>query len=107
MMELNRASRLNWNGAVVTLMSYELNGFKWNELFQDEEELIESLRQINVNVFTEHYKGVSYIKSFYFTLKRDRELTPNQLTQLKRLASEIYTYHWNDKNTNLHIREVK
>lgn len=104
MLIIKKDSRLNWNGSVVELMSYELNGKKWNELFEDEQELLASLKKVDVARFSMKYKGTSYIRSFHKVLQDGGELSAKQLTQLKRLASEVYTYLWNEEHTNYNGR---
>lgn len=97
MMVLDVQSRKNWNGVVNEIRSYELRGKKWNELFVDENELLEITKDIDTNEFERKgYNGYLFMRSFVRTLNsEDRELSPKQITQLKRMATEVYSYHWN------------
>ena len=68
---------------------------KWDEIFDTEEELIKAL--FHEKVLTDEDKvpmhkwcrGYEFIKSFRKYYKKNGFLTPNQMTQLKRLAPEI------------------
>lgn len=65
----------------------------WDEIFDTEQELIEAM--FHEKVRTEGAPlhklcgGYEYIKSFRKYYQKHGELTPKQMTQLKRLASEI------------------
>lgn len=78
--------------------SYNDKKDKWNDLFKNEEELVEALKQIDVNKFNQlcnRYivKGYQYIESFVKRVNAGRDLTPAQMRQLKRLAREVKVYH--------------
>lgn len=72
--------------------------FKWDSIFDTEEELIEAL--FHEKVYTDEDKvpmhkwcgGYEYIKGFRKYYKKNGKLTEKQMVQLKRLASEI-AYH--------------
>lgn len=99
MLHISRESRENWNGAVSELRPHEFNGKKWNELFDTEEELIQCTKEIDIEKFKrEKHSGWGYIDSFVKRLNSGDELTPKQVTQLKRLASEVFSYTWNKNN---------
>ena len=69
---------------------------KWDEMFDSEGELIEIVKNINVVQFQDKgCKGYSYIEGFQRTLSSGNDLSRAQLTQLKRLAKEVYKYHMN------------
>jgi len=62
----------------------------WNELYDNETELLNDLMRINLNTY--RFKlpmGTEYIKSFQQRLRCNQTLTEKQMIQLKRLASEI------------------
>lgn len=69
--------------------------FKWNNIFDTEEELVEAM--FNKKVYTDvdnapmykWCKGYEYIKSFRKYYNKNGKLTDAQMIQLKRLASEI------------------
>lgn len=69
--------------------------FKWNNIFDTEEELIQAL--FDGKIYTDEdkvpmqkwCKGYEYIKSFRKYYKKNGRLTDKQMIQLKRLASEI------------------
>lgn len=68
---------------------------KWSDIFDTEEELIEAM--FNHKVYTDEdrvpmymwCKGYEYIKGFRRYYRLHGYLTKGQMTQLKRLASEI------------------
>lgn len=70
----------------------------WNEIYDTEKELINDM--FNEKVITDEdkvpmyrwCKGYEYIKSFRKYYRKMGYLTEKQMTQLKRLASEI-AYH--------------
>lgn len=70
---------------------------RWNEIYDTESELIRDL--FSEKVLTDEEttilyacKGYEYIKSFRKYYRQNGNLTDKQITQLKRLASEI-AYH--------------
>ena len=70
---------------------------KWNEIYDNETELINDLfsDKVLTDEDTDVYhtcKGYEYVKSFRKYYKKNRMLTDKQMTQLKRLSSEI-AYH--------------
>lgn len=79
----------------VSASTIELTKVKWNEMFDSEEELIETMKKIDIKKFeNNYYKGYAYIGSFQKQLANGAELSPKQITQLKRLAKEVYKYHF-------------
>ena len=75
-----------------------LSSCKWNEIYDTEEELIKDLFSEKVltdedtNLQYKICKGYDFIKGFRKYYQKNGTLTEKQLTQLKRLASEI-AYH--------------
>lgn len=69
---------------------------KWNELYNNEQELIEEmlLTKSDPQITPLPYlvKGYEYINGFKKYYKEHGALTEKQLTQLKRLASAIYNH---------------
>lgn len=70
---------------------------KWNDIYDTESELIKDM--FSKKVLTDEdttilhaCKGYEYIKSFRRHYNQNGKLTEKQITQLKRLASEI-AYH--------------
>ena len=67
---------------------------KWNELFKNETELINAMLQTKSDrqKFYPYQivKGYEYIESFKKHYEKNGNLTERQLTQLKRMAGEIY-----------------
>lgn len=104
MKHIARESRMNQvTGFVPFIMANELKKEKWDTLFDNEQELLEACKSINVPMFIQmKYGGYVYIESFQKRLNAGGGLTPAQLTQLKRLAKQVYCYHWNAQNTNWH-----
>lgn len=71
---------------------------KWCEIYDGEEELIEAMFDKKVIVenapLHKMCRGYEYIKSFRRYYEKNNYLTPKQMTQLKRLASQIaYRIH--------------
>ena len=72
-----------------------LSSCKWNEIYDTEEELIKDLFSEKVltdedtNLQYKICKGYDFIKGFRKYYQKNGTLTEKQLTQLKRLASEI------------------
>lgn len=63
---------------------------KWNEIYENMDELKADLLKINLKDY--HYKlprGTEYIKTFQWVLNNNHTLSDKQVTQLQRLASEI------------------
>ena len=71
---------------------------KWDSIFDTEEELIQALFHEKVYTNDDRVpmfkwcKGYEYIKGFRKYYNKNGKLTDKQMTQLKRLASEI-AYH--------------
>ena len=71
---------------------------RWDEIYDTEKELINDM--FNEKVLTDEdkvpmyrwCKGYEFIKSFRKYYRKNNTLTEKQMTQLKRLASEI-AYH--------------
>lgn len=58
----------------------------WDEVFEDEQELIDALMSIKVDYNT---KGYEFLQSFQRYINKGWTLSPKQMTQLKRLAMSI------------------
>ena len=87
---------------------------KWNEIYNNEEELIKDMLKAKADEKKYRYgllvKGYTYINSFQNYYKKNGKLTSKQMTQLKRLAYEIYKIHigiYTDKIINRRIRKWK
>ena len=67
---------------------------KWNELYKNETELINAMLQAKSDSQKFYpyqlVKGYTYIESFKKHYEKNGNLTERQLTQLKRMAGEIY-----------------
>ena len=76
----------------LTINELDMKKLSWNDLFDSEEELIESmLRCPTTSVNGRNVpKGYEYIEGFQRYYKKNGELTKKQMTQLKRLAKNIY-----------------
>lgn len=67
---------------------------KWNEYYKTESDLIDAMLQSKSN--PEKYqryqlvKGYTYIESFKKYYQKNGKLTDKQMTQLKRMAGNIY-----------------
>lgn len=76
-----------------------MGGNKWTDFFKSEEELMDSLRNIDLRYFDFKHtntpvihcgiKGYEYIVSFSEKVKKGENLTKKQITQTKRLACQI------------------
>ena len=98
MLKIDKNERMNWNGIAVELVPYELNGKRWNEIYENEEEMLEHLKTVDMEKFAQRYNGSQFFKSFKAKVLKGEELTHKQMIQLKRLASNLYCYHWNKEN---------
>lgn len=72
---------------------------KWSDLYRNEEDLIQDMLKTKSDPNTVAYihlvKGYEYIEGFKKYYEKNGCLTPKQMTQLKRLATEIYkNVHW-------------
>lgn len=77
----------------VVISTIALNGAKWNELFDNETELINAMYLCDTNENScKCCKGYVYLESFKRYYKKNGSLSPKQLTQLKRLASTMYVH---------------
>ena len=61
----------------------------YTEYFESEEELVETLKLIIPERVGEHIKGFGFVRGFAKTVRDGRELSKKQLTQCKRVASQI------------------
>lgn len=61
----------------------------YTEYFESEEELIETLKLVIPEKVGEHIKGFGFIKGFAKTVRDGKELSKKQVTQCKRIASQI------------------
>ena len=68
---------------------------KWTDFYKTETELLNVLKNANNDkikslVDKRYIKGYEYILSFKKQLDQQKELSDKQITQLKRLAIEVY-----------------
>jgi hypothetical protein len=61
----------------------------YTEYFESEEEMIETLKLVIPEKVGKHIQGFAYIQGFARTVRDGKELSPKQLTQSKRIASQI------------------
>ena len=61
----------------------------YTEYFESEEELIETLKLVIPERVGQHINGFSYVKGFTKTVREGKELSRKQITQCKRIASQI------------------
>lgn len=61
----------------------------YTEYFESEEELIETLKLVIPEKVGQHIKGFGFIKGFAKTVRDGKELSEKQVTQCKRIASQI------------------
>lgn len=71
------------------ISNYDIYGKKWNELFDNEAELLNTLLQLNFNNSVV-CKGYIYLESFQKYYDKYGKLTDKQITQLKRLSKNVY-----------------
>lgn len=66
----------------------------WNTLYSTEQELIEDMLKARSDIKKYPYhtivKGYEYIEGFKRYYQKNGRLTDKQMTQLKRLANEVY-----------------
>ena len=67
---------------------------KWDSIYDSEEELVSDL--LLSEKYQERYtKGYGYLESFKKQVLAGKTLSEKQMTQLKRLAPEVYkNVHW-------------
>ena len=61
----------------------------YTEYFESEEEMIETLKLVIPERVGEHIKGFGYVRGFAKTVRDGKELSKKQVTQCKRVASQI------------------
>lgn len=61
----------------------------YTEYFESEEEMIQTLKLVIPENVGRHINGFGFIKGFAKTVREGRELTKKQVTQCKRIASQI------------------
>ena len=61
----------------------------YTEYFESEEELIETLKLIIPENVGQHINGFAFVKGFAKTVRDGRELSKKQVTQCKRISSQI------------------
>ena len=62
----------------------------WRTYFESEEEIVETLKLIVTEIkFEDYINGYEYINSFSKQVREGKTLTKKQITQCKRLASQI------------------
>lgn len=64
-------------------------------MFEDEAELVNALKLIEIDKFQKNCNGYEFIEGFQKTQVRKGELSKPQLIQLKRLAKQVHKYHNN------------
>ncbi len=69
-------------------------GSKWTDFYNTEQELLDDMMLTLSNENTAYYyqlvKGYVYIDSFKKYYQKNGRLTEKQMTQLKRLAGNVY-----------------
>lgn len=61
----------------------------YTKYFESEEEMIETLKLVIPERVGEHIKGFGYVRGFAKTVRDGKELSKKQVTQCKRVASQI------------------
>lgn len=61
----------------------------YTEYFESEEEMIETLKLVIPEKVGKHIQGFAYIQGFAKTVRDGKELSKKQITQCKRIASQI------------------
>lgn len=62
----------------------------WKTYFESEEEIVKTLELITTEIkFEDYINGYEYINSFARQVRQGKTLTKKQITQCKRLASQI------------------
>lgn len=61
----------------------------YTEYFESEEEMIETLKLVIPEKVGKHIQGFAYIQGFAKTVRDGKQLSKKQITQCKRIASQI------------------
>ena len=61
----------------------------YTEYFESQEEMIETLKLVIPEKVGKHIQGFAYIQGFAKTVRDGKELSKKQITQCKRIASQI------------------
>lgn len=76
-----------------------VESIKWSEIYQSEEDLVEDLKDIDIDKYKRRgYKGYEYVESYQKYLVVKGVLTKNQIRQLKRISKWIKWYHLEGKH---------
>ena len=67
---------------------------KWDDMFDSVDELIRTMIIVSPRFEKNCYNGYAYVNSFTEYYKNNKELTPKQITQLKRISKEIYKCYY-------------
>ena len=68
---------------------YGIKRLKFGDLYDSIDECINELKEIPDDIITNKLKGYEYLLSFKSVLLAGKKLSDKQITQIKRLASEI------------------
>lgn len=70
--------------------------YKWTDVYSSEEEMLVDLKEVDIDIgeymvnwLYPVYKGYEFIHSFARQLQAGKVLSPKQITQCKRLATQI------------------
>lgn len=77
-------------------------------MYFNEKDIVQGLMEMNMEIADHRkYKGLEFLKPFQKQVLDGTELSEKQMTQLKRLASTISCYQWNDWNIGWHAVGLK
>lgn len=92
--------------------------YKWTDIYDSENEIINDLKLVDeevfmktFNAFAPWYKGYEFIHSFSKQIAQGKTLSPKQMTQCKRLASEIkkaaiFNRHFRANNKDMFLQAL-
>lgn len=86
---------------------HPLKSYKWTDIYESESEMLKELSEVDIKIgkcmtnrIAPYYRGYEFIHSFAKQLQEGKTLSQKQITQCKRLASQI-------KKANIVTKHIK
>ena len=78
---------------------------KWNEIFENEQDLLDSLKGVQFKQYQQDAKSFLYSLQGY--LKKGYTLSDNQMKQLKRVCKHIALYYMDQEERSTRFDHLK